>query len=54
MGNKQDEVIGMVLLDPACEDQEETVLPLLPETLKEDYSKQFSIEGSHEDFQQRL
>ncbi|QGI44116.1 alpha/beta fold hydrolase [Bacillus licheniformis] len=49
-----DEVIGMVLLDPACEDQEEKVLPLLPDTLKEDYVKQFSIEGSHEDFKQSL
>ncbi|MED1742321.1 alpha/beta hydrolase [Bacillus swezeyi] len=49
-----DDIIGMVLLDPACEDQEQKVLPLLPEKAQEDYYKQFSLEASHEEFKQSL
>ncbi|MFN2745449.1 MULTISPECIES: alpha/beta fold hydrolase [Bacillus] len=49
-----DDVVGMVLLDPACEDQERKVLPLLPEKAREDYFNQFSLEASHEEFEQSL
>ncbi|MDA7027048.1 alpha/beta hydrolase [Bacillus sp. CLL-7-23] len=49
-----DDIIGLVLLDPACEEQEEKVLPLLPKEAQEDYFKQFSLETSHKLFQQSL
>ncbi|KXZ22982.1 hypothetical protein AXI59_09620 [Bacillus nakamurai] len=48
------DIIGMVLLDPASEDQEHKVLPLLPEEMKAAYLKQFMLEGSHADFRTSL
>ncbi|MEC1355567.1 alpha/beta hydrolase [Bacillus sonorensis] len=48
------DIIGLVLLDPACEHQEQTVLPLLPKEAQAEYFKQFSTEASHEEFIQSL
>lgn len=48
------DIIGMVLLDPACEDQEQYVLPLLPNDAQDDYFRQFLLEASHGEFIQSL
>ncbi|AKL85065.1 alpha/beta fold hydrolase [Bacillus atrophaeus] len=47
--NRRD-IIGMVLLDPASEDQENNVLPFMPEDMQAAYYRQFILEGSHAEF----
>ncbi|MCY7542765.1 alpha/beta fold hydrolase, partial [Bacillus safensis] len=49
-----DDVIGMVLLDPASEEQEQMILPLLSKEERTSYMAQFTAECTHEDFQQML
>ncbi|WP_353855327.1 alpha/beta hydrolase [Bacillus sp. Bos-x628] len=51
---RQEDVIGMVLLDPASEEQEQVILPLLSKEERTSYLNQFTAECTHEDFQQML
>ncbi|MGE6629417.1 alpha/beta fold hydrolase [Bacillus sp. NPDC077027] len=48
------DVIGMVLLDPASEEQEKIVLPLLSKHERDVYMNQFTTEFTHKDFQSIL
>ncbi|MDM5298640.1 alpha/beta fold hydrolase [Bacillus pumilus] len=51
---RSEDVIGMVLLDPASEDQEHVILPLLSKQERISYMNQFTAECTHEDFQHML
>ncbi|MGX9290089.1 alpha/beta fold hydrolase [Bacillus sp. A015] len=51
---RREDVIGMVLLDPASEEQEQIILPLLSKEERASYMAQFTAECTHEDFQQML
>ncbi|MDG8483926.1 hypothetical protein OLA23_11170, partial [Streptococcus pneumoniae] len=44
----------MVMLDPASEEQEQVILPLLSKEERTSYMAQFTAECTHEDFQQML
>ena len=51
---RKEDVIGMVLLDPASEEQEQVILPLLSKEERTSYMAQFTAECTHEDFEQML
>ncbi|MFS0656320.1 alpha/beta fold hydrolase [Bacillus sp. 179-C3.3 HS] len=51
---RKKDVIGMVLLDPASEYQEDVILPLLSKEEHATYMEQFTGECTHRDFQQML
>lgn len=50
-GKYKDKVNGIILVDPAHEDQNKKIMASLPDNMKDQYLSQFTIEGTYDDME---